>query len=325
MPVHPALLDRGGVDQGVQMRGKLIHAVALVLLGVLVGGGAYAGAQSLITSRNIRDNSIQNRDIRTSAITMSRLAPTTQQLIRQGGVEGPAGQPGGPGAPGAPGSPGAPGGAAPEPPAPKTANFGLENRGTIGSPLVMLRTGPGDPPFGSGSLNLSVRNDERVAFGLHVRGPVNDIEEIGFSVFTTGENIAAGGGGSNMPSLTFEIDPNLGSLPNVNFASLVWNPPNSAPSAWSRYIDATTTGFWGLSGAAFNNPPTAENCGLNGPRCSFTQVMALLNDGGDPAEAGTFAVTKGRDFQFSGAVDGVRVNNIIVDFEPAGAILRSAS
>ena len=71
------------------MRISVVSALPLVLLGVLVGGGAFAAADSLITSSDIKDSSVQNRDVRKGAITMSRLAETTQELINEGGKPGP--------------------------------------------------------------------------------------------------------------------------------------------------------------------------------------------------------------------------------------------
>ena len=70
------------------MRISVVSALPLVLLGVLVGGGAFAAADSLITSSDIKDSSVQNRDVRKGAITMSRLAETTQELINEGGKPG---------------------------------------------------------------------------------------------------------------------------------------------------------------------------------------------------------------------------------------------
>ena len=67
------------------MRMSVTKAVILVSVGVLVGGGTFATAATLLTSKDIKDGAIQNRDIRTGAITMSRLSESTQELIREGG------------------------------------------------------------------------------------------------------------------------------------------------------------------------------------------------------------------------------------------------
>jgi len=99
---------------------------------------------------------------------------------------------------------------------------------------------------------------------------------------------------------------------------LVFDPgANSTSNRWSVYIDATTTGVWGLTGSQFNSPPTQENCGINGPRCTFAQVKAFLATGSG-AKISSVAVTKGRDFAWQGAVDGLRINSTVYDFEPFG-------
>jgi hypothetical protein len=291
------------------MRISVVSALPLVLLGVLVGGGAFAAADSLITSSDIKDSSVQNRDVRKGAITMSRLAETTQELINEGGKPGP---PGAPGAPGAPGTPGAPGGTAPTL---TSSNFGIIYRNTNGSPVADLRFGPATPPLGAGSLSIIVRADEKVAYGVPVRGPVTDLTEVGFRVYTTGEN--NGRGATNLPNISFEIDPNLSSLPNKSYSTLVWNPPAQAANAWSPYIDATKVGLWGLTGFA----ATKEGCGLGGPLCTFAEVMKLLNDGGEAPETFTAAIAKGRDYEFQGAVDDLRLNGRVADFEEEGVFV----
>ena len=70
------------------------------------------------------------------------------------------------------------------------------------------------------------------------------------SAATTGENITVGGTSANMPSITFEVDPNRAASPS-NFSSLVFTPANSTANQWSPYIDATTSGLWEGTGAAF--------------------------------------------------------------------------
>ena len=180
------------------------------------------------------------------------------------------------------------------------------------------------PAFGVGSLGLTVGETEKASFGNEVDfigDDVSALNQVGFRVFTTQENTkAAPPGTPNMPGIAFEIDPNGAGGTTTNFSSLTWNPAtNTAPNVWSAYIDATTSGFWGLTGAQFNSPPTAANCGQNGPRCSFADVQAFLATG-TGAKILTAAVGKGRDFAWSGAVDGLRINDIVYDFEPFGTL-----
>jgi hypothetical protein len=52
--------------------------------------------------------------------------------------------------------------------------------------------------------------------------------------------------------------------------------------------------------------------------------MNALNDGGDAPTILSFAVTKGRDNMWIGAVDGLRLNDRIYDFEADGVKERGA-
>ena len=91
------------------------------------------------------------------------------------------------------------------------------NRNTIGSPSAFLRSGPSTPalpgppavpaqapPFGTGSLNLVVSGpptvpagqEEKVAYGNEfdfVGDSFQDLTAVGFHLYTTAENIDAGG------------------------------------------------------------------------------------------------------------------------------------
>ena len=307
------------------MRGTIVACVAVAL----ITGATSATAATLITGKDIRNGSITAKDIKRGSITKARLSRTIRgqlaQVGAQGGppavsIPGPAGAAGAPGAKGDKGDTGTPG------PVLSAAHWGVIDRNTIGSPVASLRSGPAVAPLGDGSLALNVGDDdEKAAWGNEqdfAGDLVGDLTEVGFRVFTVGENIDAAAGADNMPSITFEIDPNLSSTA-TNYSSLVFAPDTTAPSAWSPYIDATTTGWWGLTGGAFNTPATQANCGLNGPRCTFAQVMAFLDDGGAPARILTAAIGKGRDYAFHGAVDGLRINDTVYDFEETGVAERT--
>jgi hypothetical protein len=314
--------------------------VACVVTALVVGGGT-AAAGRLITSGqiqdgtirsvDIRDGTIRHGDLRRFTITRDRLERRLRRALSERAERGQAGATGPPGPAGPRGEQGAPGLTQ------SAGNWGVMNRGIIGSPTALLRSGPAtpaagstpasSPPFGQGSLNLSVAGGpgfgtpERVAFGNEVDFAgvsFQSVSAVGFHVFTTGENISAGGTSQNMPSITFEVNPNLASSPST-FASLVFLPLNSDANRWSPYIDATTTGRWGGTGAAFAGTP----CDINGTQCSFAELQAFLDDGGEPARILTAAVTKGRDFSFSGAVDGLRIGNTVYDFEEHGVVERA--
>ncbi|MGQ4517341.1 hypothetical protein [Streptomyces sp. DW26H14] len=218
-------------------------------------------------------------------------------------------------------------------------HWGVIARNTIGSPVAALRNGPfvpaggnrqaSRPPYGQGSLGIEVADhstsltppSEKVDFGNEVDfagDPVQGLKHVGFHVFQTGENIGYGGGGAtgakNMPNIRFEIDPNLTAAPTNHFSTLNWLPDASpVPDGWSPYLDATTTGSWWLTGAA----GTTTGCNQATP-CSFQQVKTKLNDGGPAATILTAAVGKGRDYMWIGAVDGLRINQNIYDFEADG-------
>lgn len=217
----------------------------------------------------------------------------------------------------------------------KKENWSQIDRNTIGSPVAALRDGPSSlfptgqltaPPYGKGSLGIEVADEavagsdkrEKATFGNQVDffgDNVLDLTAVGFHVFNTGENTAG-----NMPNITLEIDANLNALPADNYTSMVWVPgPSPVVDQWSPFIDATTSGTWGFTGAEGG----ATGC-TNGGTCTFAQAMAALNDGGDTPIIYTLAIGKGRDSKWSGAVDGLRINDKIYDFEEDGVKHKSA-
>lgn len=217
-------------------------------------------------------------------------------------------------------------------------HWGVITRNTIGSPVAALRNGPfgsfgvtgplSRPPYGQGSLGIEVADDstsltppsEKVDFGNEVDfygKPVSGLTRVGFHVFQTGENITYGGP-TNMPNIRFEIDPNLNPPSTTNYSTLVWVPAASpTTNSWSGFIDATTSGTWYLTGAA----GTDTGCNAT-TQCTFAGVKAALEDGGDPATILTAAVGKGRDSMWIGAVDGLRINETVYDFEASGVRAR---
>ena len=227
------------------------------------------------------------------------------------GVKGDAGAVGATGAKGDAGLAGAPG---------KNAvfvgsNWGVVHRNVIGNGDAELSSSTQTPPFGVGALNIRTGSSaDKAAFGNEkdfLGHLVSSLTQVGFSVFTTGENSKAG---NNMPAITIEIDPNM-TASTSNFSSLVYVPANGAGSQWTSFdADADTENHWGLTGAQFS----ADKCSLNGTRCTLAEVQALLNDGGEAATVYSIAIGKGRDFAFSGAVDALVINNKTFDFEPLG-------
>lgn len=223
----------------------------------------------------------------------------------------------------------------------KSEHWGVMTRNTVGSPVADLRDGPyapfgvtgeaASPPYGKGSLGIAVADNsttlvppsEKVDFGNEtdfLGDPVLALDEVGFHVYQTGENVGYGGP-RNMPNIRFEIDPNLSANPS-NYTTMVWNPAASPViNRWSGYLDATSTGDWYFTGSV----GVTTMCNLATP-CTFAVAMMKLNDGGDEPIFYTVAVGKGRDNLWVGAVDGFRLNDDIYDFEsqPKGVHKRHA-
>jgi hypothetical protein len=300
---------------------KALRYVGALLALSLVAGGGYAVAGSLITSKDIADGSIKCKDLRSSIC----------KKVKKNGKTGPRGPqgPAGPRGPAGPQGPGGPQGPQGPPGSGATysgPHWGVIARNTIGSAVADLRGGPyfgaQKPPYGIGSLGIAVSDNalagtppqEKAAFGNEVDfagKPVAGVTEVGFHVYQTGENNTVSP--DNLPSITFEIDPNLED--NVsNFSSLVFLPPPVPSNQWSNYLDGTADGGrWFLTGSA----GTTTNCNQT-TYCDWEGVQTALGDGGEGATLLTAAVTKGRDFKWVGAVDGLRVNNTVYDFEPLG-------
>jgi hypothetical protein len=264
--------------------------VAIVALVVGISGGAYAATQ-------INGHNIQNGSLPESKLT----APARTKLNQGTG-----------------------------------AHWGVITRNTIGSAVADLRSGPygsfgvtgpsSKPPFGTGSLGLQVSDNattqsppaEKVAFGNEVDffgNPVSGLSKAGFRVFQTGENAAINA--RNMPNITLEINPHVASK---TYTSMVW-VPDAAPviDQWTGYIDATTTGAWYFTNSAV---ATATGCDQT-LTCSLAQAKAALvaqNDGSGAATIDTVAVSKGRDDEWVGAVDGLRINSTIYNFERYGVV-----
>ncbi|WP_327184205.1 hypothetical protein [Streptomyces sp. NBC_01334] len=216
-------------------------------------------------------------------------------------------------------------------------HWGVIARNTIGSPVAELRNGPfgpfgatgtaARPPYGRGSLGIEVSGAaqavtptvvEKVDFGNEVDffgKQLLGLRRIGFHVFQTGENVGYGGTTPNMPNIRFEIDPNV--TGSDDYSTLVWVPASSpVTNGWSPFLDATRTGYWYLTG----NETTCTRAA----QCTFAQLKASFTNVNAKPTVYTVAVGKGRDFMWTGAVDGLRLNDYVYDFERDGVkVLRA--
>jgi hypothetical protein len=248
------------------------------------------------------------------------IASTTQPEASGQGI-GPAGPQGPAGPRGPQGDPGPQGSVGPQGNSGKDATYvgphwGIVHRNVVGAGEASLGSETQTPPNGDGALNIHTGSpSDKAAFGNEKDFAgmlVQDLKALSYSVFTTGENSSLAP--NNMPSLAFEIDPNVSAV-NTHYSTMVYAPDNTAPNQWTGIDAVNDTGkHWGLTGSKF----AGTKCDINGPRCTFQEMQDYLNDGGDPARILTVQITKGRDYAFSGAVDGLVINDTLYDFEPFG-------
>lgn len=206
-------------------------------------------------------------------------------------------------------------------------HWGIIYRNTIGSPNIGLTFGPfveyssngtavrSSPPFGRGSLFFLVGaisgNVEKAAFGNEVDylGELLDtITQLGYYVFTTGEDATRNA--ANLPNIAFEVI-----ISGSQYSSLVWDPPAvSTTNRWSDYMDATTTGTW-----YWTHPVTGLSCNQSNP-CTFTAIKSEASSLDPNLYITSVAISKGRDYEWQGAIDGLRINNRTMDFEFDGVL-----
>ncbi len=315
-----------------------LPALAVGVLALALVGGGTAVAADFVTSRDVKDDSLRSADVKDGSLRVKDLSDAAVLAFQQrgirsftgavgaGGAQGVTGATGAQGTKGDAGTAGAKGDKGDKGDGATYAgpNWSIVDRNVLGNGDSYLRAGPGTAPLGQGSLGMRTGSPtDAASFGNQVDFSgqlVRNLTHLSYSVFTTREN--NGRAPNNMPGVKLEIDPNIGS---TNYTTLVYAPDNSTASQWTSIDAVADTGkHWGFTGGFFNDPATMnDRCGINGARCTFGEIQALLaaqNDAAQgPAEV-TFsiAIGKGRDYAFSGAVDTLRINNQVFDFEPFG-------
>ena len=300
-------------------RGAVVMAAAAVLA---VGAGSGAVAGSLITGKDIKNKSIEAKDLAAGSVTTNKVKNGTLKLKDMSsevtgklGVPGPAGPQGPRGAAGPQG---------PQGPKGDTGtvtysgpNWSIIDRNVIGNGDSYLRSGPSagttvKPPLGIGSLGIRTgATTDKAAFGNQVDfvgRTLASITSVSFWEYTTGENRAVNGNPTpdNLASVAMEINPNNGAQ---TFSTLNYVPHNLPANAWTKVT--ANTADWYLTGDA----GTATTCNQT-TFCTLEQVKAALPN----AVLFTVQMGKGRDLPFSGAVDALQINATTYDFEPFGVI-----
>jgi hypothetical protein len=258
---------------------------ATAILALSAGSGAVAAG--LVTSADIKDETIRTVDVRDGAITSGKIhdgGVKEADLAR--GVSGQLGYTG--------------------------ADWSIVDRNTIGNGDAYLRAGPSsaamDPPLGEGSLGLRTGSaQDKAVFGNQtdfVGNPLSEISTVKYYVFTTDENKRPPTGApENLPNVQFEVNPHTTST----YSTLTF-APEEQPAGWSE-IDASDAKRWYYTG---NFGTTSE--------CNQTTYCTLAEAKSKAPEATLYTVqlSKGRDNAFSGAVDALTLDDTTYDFEPLG-------
>ena len=295
-------MERSSWGRLALSRGSLGVAVLALVVGSAGGGAVAAG---LITGKDIKDGSIQARDLGKNSVTSVKIQDgTVQKWDLSTGVRDQLAKAGTPGPQGPQGEPG-------EPAAYEGPNWSVVDRNTEGNGDAFLRAGPSSgpdvaPPLGVGSLGLRTgSNTDKAAFGNQVDFagvPLSDITAVSYSTYTTGENRAKYV--ENLPSVSMEINPKNGS----SYSTLVYTPTEVPANTWGEQ-DGTNGKRWWLTGSA----GTSTGCNQT-TYCTLAEVREKLPD----ATLYSVQITKGKDYAFSGAVDKLTLGSTVYDFEPFG-------
>jgi hypothetical protein len=218
--------------------------------------------------------------------------------------------------------------------------WGVVGRNTIGSPAAYFRVGPWGrtsgyaatvpPPLGDGSLGIHVEgvngtgsSAEKLSFGDETTFadlPIRSISTLSYWVYTA-EDVFTN---HSLPTLSVEANPDAN---GAGYTTLVYLPDGStAPSApsprtvnaWQKYDPLAAGNKWHSTA---DLDPNTTLCQISNPS-QFSDLVAQT--GPNARVSFSLAITKGRDNEFTGAVDAVTVNGATYDFEPEGVLARGA-
>jgi hypothetical protein len=191
--------------------------------------------------------------------------------------------------------------------------------GSVGN--VKLVPGPGIPPLGTGSAELTVDSTGRASLGTNefagtLLTSITDLEFEGYVV----------GGTTNQLVLGFDVDYDATDANTAYQGRLVFVPAtNPPPDAW-RNLNTFTDGTWFASQA-----PGNATCNQTTP-CTWAQVLAAFPNAGirnDSIQKGAFLARLGGPISGGATayVDNIRLSTAsdthIIDFEPGASITPS--
>ena len=184
---------------------------------LVVAGTSGAVAGSLITGKDVKNESLTGADIKNGSIRKHDFSSHVNALLKSKGTVTYQG-----------------------------AHWSPVYRNTVGNGDVDLQAGPMEAPYGVGSLMIRTgSNTDQATFGNEldfVDHPLSSITTVEYSVFTTGENIKRYA--ANLPNVSFEVNPHTART----YSTLTFMP-SAVAEGWSR-IDASTAAGWYYTGGA---------------------------------------------------------------------------
>ncbi len=303
----PQILKRTG-----PIRTIVVAGVVAALL-----GSSFAVANTLITSKDIKNGTIKVADL--SKKLRTKINQNRPAGAVTPGANGEKGATGAAGAAGATGPAGQTGPAGPEAGSDVDPAWGELMRNEYGSPTAQTGTTAPVSPDGDGALVLATaNNEEKAEYGTETELAglkIASLTTVSFEEFLTDNDLHTGA--ENQPNIQIEVNPKVA---GQTYSSLVFDPsPSSAANQWST-VDAagpvTGNGGWYFSNGA---TATATECGQNAGEhfCTLAEIQAKAPDAEVSYSVG---LGKGRDHQFQGAVDNLKINGTDYDFTQFGVV-----
>lgn len=186
--------------------------------------------------------------------------------------------------------------------------------GTVENSLLNFRNGPGSPPFGSGSVELSTDLEEFVALGSYqfANTLLSQITTMQFSTYQPGTNPDTGivvgilqfgidfFGSSDPFQGRLIFDPALNSVPVAEDTWQVWDAINGGNAEWYYF----GSGFWpdtGFPGTPDTDPMTWAQIVAKYPEARINLIdpvfaIEITGDLGDPFTEAINSVTFGTTY-----------------------------